>query len=308
MKWYCWHIFYYDDLNKVIKKHISEINTYVKELIEDEIRWFYIRYWQGGQHIRYRVMLEDDEQAIRVEERLRLIAKNNLSKAKVDYNKLINEQKIFSKLEGEKEVEIQLDNSVIRFEYEREYFKYGGKEGIEISETHFMNSSDFAQSILYKTDKKGEIFVVALECMLSYFLLLGIKKDEIINGLRRYSNIWIDFLGLSIDKVQKVFDKKYKNQCELFNKYTSYYIENQKSNLFEEEHDLWIKNLKETFSELEKKFGAINYKNAKVLTVISNFIHVDNNRLGVIPIEEVYISEMLVRALKIYNMGYKRIM
>lgn len=293
-KWKAWHIFYHDNLDTLLKEGIEKLLN-KPELGQVKKKWFYIKYWEGGPHIRFRAKLTTKEEEEYIEQGLNSYLKLKPSQKAIGNKKIIEQQKIISTFDDIKIDKVYPDNSVIRFEYEPEYEKYGQLEGISIAEEHFNYSSSSALETLKLYSEKGQVLMAAAEYMLSYLKLLKMDINEMIICLDSYTEIWSGFLQIEESKLNSMFNNQGNSQIEF---YLKAHLNSNETFLPENIYSEWINNLTGTFSRLQNSFGEINHRNRTVLTIVSNYVHVHNNRLGVIPIEEVYLSRLLSNSLK----------
>lgn len=116
-------------------------------------RWFFLRYWKGGTHVRVRCQFETaelppawDALTAAIGEYLR----QNPSETQISVDRLEQSQRLLAALEGEAAdaIVIYPNNTVVSMPYEPEYGKYGGPVGIALAESFFEASSDLAITTL----------------------------------------------------------------------------------------------------------------------------------------------------------------
>lgn len=144
-KWLSYHIFCHN-----LIQHDRIICILNKWAIQEEIScFFFIRYWEGGPHIRFRIKtlesLNKNYHKILSELLESELSNDDIKLTKDQYYK-------GHKLDGEKIPLEKLpwyeNNSIVSIPYVRENERYGGCELIEKAESVFYHSSQFAAAML----------------------------------------------------------------------------------------------------------------------------------------------------------------
>ena len=144
MEWNAIHFFIHDNTyhNQFLVEYLkNEIESLEKEKII--YRYFYIVYWQGGNHIRFRYKSVDERL---VEERVIDCFKNFLEIYDPHYVMLEKDYyEIYSKnKENVQDITFIPDKTVRRMVYEPETERYGGVNSLSHSESIFSLSSKYA--------------------------------------------------------------------------------------------------------------------------------------------------------------------
>ncbi|MFJ1745730.1 lantibiotic dehydratase C-terminal domain-containing protein [Streptomyces sp. NPDC088116] len=152
-KWYGLHIHRYTDQDTFLTDAVAPAVAPLYGTGEID-RAFFLRYWQGGHHIRLRFRLtghapESGERAVRdVADRLSA----HLAAFPGGYGYAPEEfraaQATMAALESEATDELRPPDSVHRVPYVPEYGKYGGEAGVDIAERFFDRSSAVALAAL----------------------------------------------------------------------------------------------------------------------------------------------------------------
>lgn len=294
--WFCWHIYYHDNLNNIITKCLPDIVNYLK--IKDiNFEWFYIRYWSGGPHIRFRVKLTHNEYIKDIEEKLFKFLRENPSVNAIEKDVIEQQQGKLSFLEDASVVSVHENNSIIKSIYEPEYEKYGDEKSIYISENHFMYSSESSMELLKKYSKKGQVMMFAIEYLIMYLKELNLDVKSMIVFLDNYSKIWADYLRVDIEKLDKIFGEKQQKQ-ENITDYIERYMKYEENIIPDSIYEKWNRNIKNTFISLKDRYGEVSYNNSEVVSIVLNYMHVHNNRLGIIPLEEIYLAKLTQSGLE----------
>ncbi len=298
MSWISFHIHHKLSFEKLLISHILPLTHYLKDerLIKS---MFYIRYWEGGPHIRYRVFKNE-----------------NISTTKLKEIILSESLYFFNQAEADEE-----DFDLFFLDYKREIKRYGGIAGVEFAEKNFQDSSE---SILNLLNKKRDIWDYGLALAFSIQLNLTIikeftedKKESVIFFKSNFKNWLIYSLKLDkinsndteeINKVLKFFNNSYDNQSDKIN-----YI--VKTIWEEKENDDWLSHWKKCCAEQKSMFHSykdkINFdllssnsldKKSEIdensfFLLLNNLTHMSNNRIGIHLRDEAFISYSIMKAL-----------
>ncbi len=91
--------------------------------------------------------------------------------------------------------------------------------------------------------------------------------------------------------------KKAVSQTHLFIDEIPRILNNEKTFTTEKIRHKWEKELGEVIDKLSNVFGDVSYENYEMVTIILNYMHVHNNRLGILPAEEIYLATILYECL-----------
>ncbi|HVF05964.1 MAG TPA: thiopeptide-type bacteriocin biosynthesis protein [Frankiaceae bacterium] len=114
--------------------------------------WFYVRYWEGGPHLRVRVRGAAPE----VDRALREWAEPRGGRVEV-------------------------------IAYEPETARYGGPDGLALSESFFRESSEVAAAVVAKTPPGGDRTGIALDLLVAFFLASTKSPLDAVRLLRSYA-------------------------------------------------------------------------------------------------------------------------
>ncbi|MGV7002171.1 thiopeptide-type bacteriocin biosynthesis protein [Priestia megaterium] len=275
-----------------------------------------MRYWDGGPHIRVRLHCHEEKEkeiSVLFETHVKEFLIKYPSNASLDINMVHKKIEQFSVLEGvRKNNEFYKENSIVQIPYIPEYERYGGEYGIKIAEHHFWKSSEQVVVLLNKITTKTERLRVSLELILSYLKATNLPIEEVKIFLENYFSIWKRYLGGNPDVIERHFLEKYKLQREkldyivmnsLFNQNYNSKILDRKwgshlSNLISSLHKGWEEDLVTINPDI---LELINL-NDKTTFFITSYIHMTNNRLGITPHEEAYLSYIIMCVIKFHSL------
>ena len=285
--WVALHAFYHNipQYDNLISDIANVLDDYRKNnKIE---KWFFIRYWEGGPHIRFRML---NPKSCDLEKNLIKRIQNYIKMHPTEKPYTREEYYKDNKFDGEP-IDISTlqwyeEGQVAKIEYQRENERYGGEEVIEISESIFMYSSYIVKNIISAT--KNDFNKKLLAAALTYILIKEFrsvyKEENTKDFLSVYKSRWVNFRynTENEDKIQEFF---YKNKNAI------------KSAISILKRNSEIKNLIETIKSLIKeKFDKV--RDIKYMEyIIASHIHMTNNRLGAAPIFEYFISDVLINII-----------
>ncbi|MDT1959067.1 thiopeptide-type bacteriocin biosynthesis protein [Carnobacterium divergens] len=284
MEWMAYHIFchnvgLHDQCIVKIKKWLEAENK--------KIDWFFIKYWEGGPHIRLRIMGHSKDKKKYLNKLYELLhdelaQESNLTKEKYyEHNKLDGEPILIDDLPWFKNGTIQ------QMPYMREIQRYGGEEWIEKAEVIFFHSSQLAGNCLVN---HPNIFLKLMMYICVY--------QNIIENLKM--------------KLESFDQKKYLLTCSNYweNQYGIEHIEyyhhlSNKLLDFEKEHEHALMELNKQMKKKAQIYIQINIENTLELTtsvnqkiarsVLFSQMHMLANRLG-IPIDyEFAVYQYLIK-------------
>ncbi|MGH3834586.1 MAG: thiopeptide-type bacteriocin biosynthesis protein [Pseudonocardiaceae bacterium] len=152
-RWVSAHLYYHDALNDLLR---CAVRPLVGELAADGLidGFFFIRYWQGGPHVRLRVLLRGRAQARPVERvieaRIGRFFARCPSQTVVRSEDYLRAAGWFSQHEFGRVVlePLQPNNSLRYVAYVPEGDRLGGPAGVAAFEPHFMDSSALALELI----------------------------------------------------------------------------------------------------------------------------------------------------------------
>ncbi|MDT7713423.1 MAG: hypothetical protein QOG46_2198 [Pseudonocardiales bacterium] len=166
-----WHA-----LHAFLAAGLEETDAYLTETVgpaaNDAVRsreasaWFFIRYWEDGHHVRLRLRDVTPERAATVEAAL---AAGLLERAAP---------------------EASSRSGVHAVPYEPELERYGGPDGVAISEELFAVSSQVALAVVARTPERPARLATALTMLLVFVDELGLPPLEAVRWLRTNVAIW----------------------------------------------------------------------------------------------------------------------
>lgn len=298
MSWISFHIFHNHSFEKILSELILPMTTYLKD--ENLISaMFFIRYWEKGSHIRYRLLPSKN---CNHEELKEIIS----AKAKLYFDNLQNSE-IKHKLEFN--------------DYIQETQRYGGEESIHIAEKHFQDSSNTSLELIKDNIdnwdySKAISFALQMHIIFAKQTINDIQKSiQLFESIYKnwlYCSVKLDLEGNTtkheIEKVVTFFENSYIQQKEIL-KYLikTLWQENQESKWIQD----WTSSCKELntlilnneevyeFEYSNNQISDLNFTNVekRKFIVFDSFIHMTNNRLGIHLRDEAFIAYLIIQGL-----------
>lgn len=336
--WISIHIFYYGDQNELLVNCLAPlVDTFRAQ------KWvqhaFFIRYWLEGPHIRLRLLPApgvDEAEIKRVaEQTLALYLKNRPALFSPDakslapiYRKMFlseyREEK-WNQLYGEGgEMPLRENNSFHYIAYEPEYDRYGGVEGVALSEWHFEQSSDLILELLREVNVRVSSILLGTSVQLFLPLFYGFFADDeaVINALDDYIKFWQNIHGegwsrpgrTQTDTYEKHYARMARDLQQRVLEIKEYMTQEHNRKLLTPIESAWKAHILElrqrvdalfaegklTFDALPQDWlpGPFDLQTAHYRRLLGSYVHMTNNRLGVSIYHEIYLAYLVKRALE----------
>ncbi|PFN36589.1 thiopeptide-type bacteriocin biosynthesis protein [Bacillus thuringiensis] len=274
--WSSYHIFCHH--KSVHEEIIHKIYRFMMEYKQK--KWFFIRYWEGGPHIRFRVKNIENESLFfqKLSSILSDLLMEESSLTKEEYyrgNKLDGEYISIEKLSW------YANNTIQKIAYEPEIERYGGHRWIGEAEMIFNKSSIMASELISEYKGLSYRLYIFLGMYLRIFNILRKKINEFDVHMysKTCSDYWENKYGIkNIGYFQDV-SRRLENS----------YVNNRVEFDYLMEKSLSISSCQIYINQLTKIIGDIsNYTGEKVgRSVLFSQMHMTANRMG-IPIEYEY--------------------
>lgn len=334
--WLAAHLYYNEPWEEFLTKAVE---PYVSSIMGAGVidQYFFVRYWDRGPHIRIRFKGESTviEQLFRpnLVEHFENYFEDRPSK-RTNPNYPVNFPEEFKWLPN---------NSVQFFNYEPEFERYGGPVGVQIAEEHFQISSDVA---LHSIKEKGfkwtydDALGAAVKLHLSFIYTMGFDLISAVSFFRMIFYNWLPrsfrfyTKGLSREEYQKLsnetidsFSRAYEMQKSALLPFHQSLWEGleAKSEFDDENINTWIsknKVIKEKLNiALENKqltprkltyqlpveiVQSISTDQELLWNFYADYIHMTNNRLGILNKDEGYLGFLIMQSLKALQTNHKK--
>ncbi len=323
--WIALHVFYAANANPVLVNCVGPLTAELREkgLLA---KWFFIRYWLEGPHIRLRLLPSAPEHAEEVrktaEERLAAYLARRPALYEEDRNDsgdLYRNMYLAEYSQDQWDAEYGADgtmpfrdnNSVHLMTYDREYSRYGGPAAMELAELHFQRSSEYVLTLLETTNVHMRTALLGQSAQLMLTLCLAFLPDEraVATFLTRYRTMWENSYQESSEDQHERFDTSYARMRDRLVQRAAQVRDGVRGTpgaAPTPRERAWIEHaveLRDAVGELSRA-GEVSFRDGvspepedALAVVLSSYVHMTNNRLGVSILDEIYLSYVLRKAL-----------
>lgn len=197
MSWSAVHVHYHQPQDNLLADGIAPAVVAARSHAS---RWFFLRYWERGPHIRLRFRYDDGngEAALQsVRAALEAYIARHPSTSSLSPERLAAVLLGLARLEGTDGTAIPIaDNTVVAWPYEPEGAKYGGPLGIDVAEELFERSSDAVIETL-RAVRAGEASRPGIAFAMMLAAARAGSRNEIDSAdfLATYCRFWSRYVG-----------------------------------------------------------------------------------------------------------------
>ncbi|PEE38308.1 hypothetical protein CN271_08075 [Bacillus cereus] len=303
-QWSSLHVFFHDF--NIIEKVLHQLvwPSLQNSIRNNEIKkYFFIRYWEGGPHLRIRYVVQEGTDS---QEFTNVLIDKWTDYLRENPSQIELEKEVFYQshsLEGKSKKEIPNlpwfpNNSVQIIPYVPEWERYGGEKGIQIAEEYFCCSSEFVREILQNQHFNANRMAVVLDIMYLIFKVFSANDSE----TKEWKCFWGNYAKGWLEWENSEYERRVRAKSQMQAKKLG-------PKLLESLELMWDQfKLNGTYRGIENKniFGMISAvdqlkKSAKFLDlthttpikIMGSYMHMHNNRLGVYPAQEAYLSLLI---------------
>jgi thiopeptide-type bacteriocin biosynthesis protein len=323
--WLSLHVHYNSDPHWLLKHGIAPA---VDALRDQNLvsQYFFIRYWEQGPHVRLRLRAAGEAQEGASREVAESMIDKYLSRRPSvfrfptpnmppSFSQLFiseyGEEALRQKYGDSGQIPFAENNRILQVPYSPEYERYGGEHGVAIAERHFEVSSDHVLRCL--SMENGHDFRVILgrgyRLMLYACLALLPDRTAQMQFLQSYENQWNGLIGSLSEIADLQFDRKYKASKPALDRNTAACIalaEGTEEGHVEERE--WLQHMRTLRCDLDDAFSGGRLRlpetahsiDQAISSLLPNYIHMTNNRLGISISDEVYMAYVMRRSLNDY--------
>jgi hypothetical protein len=271
---------------------------------------FFLRHWRNGPHIRFRLRVHDSaglEQVLAATmERIEGYIAAVPSTTVVDPSAYQAAQQLMAQWEVDDETPGHLiaNNSVRVEPYHRELGKYGGRRGAKIAEDLADASSNCVLRLLpVVRDDRGGRTSLAYVMTVSGALAAGLRPDALAPFLADYSRLWSHWAPSS---TRAAWDRNLTKNWDRLRIQTERLLcgPPPSSPILRE----WSTAVATTAAAIDESEGDVlpavtalgsdAEAQARRRYLLTNYLHTNNNRLGVLPAEEAFIAFLACRVVE----------
>jgi hypothetical protein len=330
-EWLSMHVFYASNLNPMLTECVAPLVAQLRTrgLIR---RYFFIKYWQEGPHVRLRLLptTPADRASVRelAEQAVDRFLRERPSLFQIDEDGLGNfhrDMYVFEYGEeawerdyGEAGMPIRPNNSYRYVPYQPEYDRYGGPTGVAVAEWHFEHSSDMVLRLLAATNVHVRTIMLGLAAQLSLVIGYTFRPDPGALALffSYYQEFWSE-VDNGVDRTAD-FDRTYAEMAESLRGRAATIRDavlgpdggdTHRLAVFAGDWATHCRQLRDLLVDLclrghllvRKKDSDVREPmtdpDIMLGILLSGYVHMTNNRLGVGVNDEAYLAHVLRRAV-----------
>lgn len=272
-------------------------------------RWFFIRYWEGGPHLRIRFQGLNEAEGNRLAEDIRVVISAYISNEGPGPEEYAEKLRIDGHLVGDEEPAWYPEGEVVRFDYEPEQLRYGGPDAMGPNEHLFHLSSEVAASLIRATAGAfPKRLSVAGALMLEAALACRRDDRHIARFFENYAEFWTRYPGpLAPTETSRIAQEPDPQLAATIRRALDARTAATDTSIV----GAWAAGLSDLGSELDDLYGrgllqspaGPMIRDAALLqttveSIVSSQMHMLNNRLGVSPSLEVTLSMRLAEAAR----------
>jgi thiopeptide-type bacteriocin biosynthesis protein len=320
--WLASYLFYNEPWEGFLK---DAVFPFVNNILEEELAesYFFIRYWERGPHIRLRFYGDGHNMDNVVKPRIKeyfddyFLKFASTRKDPEVMSSLPEDQQWFS------------NNSVQFIPYEPETERYGGDPAIRVAEEQFRLSSDTILSIIGESGAWNyeRAMGAAIQLHLAFAHAVGMSREETKEFFRYIFTGWLPMAyetGLPLTEEKRIemrqevlhaFEENYKKQeASLKGFHATLWEAFSEDAEFEQEWlNKWLEGMRSVKTQLHSlnntgklifPHRVVTYPNysteeekASFWSIYSSYVHMTNNRLGVLNRDEGYLAYLIQKSL-----------
>lgn len=269
-------------------------------------QWFFIRYWEGGPHMRVRIQGLDETGAAELTADFRAKIEAYRAEDPIDRETYYARHTFDG---GEIDVDALPwygDGAVELIQYDAEVFRYGGWDALKESERLFAISSKLSVALLKgAADSIEKRMSLALVLMIEAVLAKTQNPTDFALFFRTYSGFWATY-SEDTQRIAETTNETDPRHVALLSKRVTAAANGQVLDVMSK----WRLAVDDFLRKLESIHAAGRLINplssvqtvtpedreAAILNILGSHIHMTNNRLSVVPVQETLLSTKLIHA------------
>ncbi|GAA4420606.1 thiopeptide-type bacteriocin biosynthesis protein [Actinokineospora soli] len=292
--WRSLHVYRYGEQDAFLVDGVAPVIDGLREsgALAD---FFFLRYWQGGHHVRVRLLLDRAQADAAVEEATgKLAAHLAGSPVHVDFDAdefAEAAQPMMAAMEGERVQRLQPPDSILEHPYEPEYAKYGGPRGVAVAERYFGRSSAIVLDALRRTGgASSKRLGAGFSMMLRGLCAAGLSAREMADFFAHYCVVWSPYV---FDEFMAAWPDLLREREAAIGAHADALLSNRDALRGDPMHDAvrqaWTAADDDVLDAVTLAGpDAPRARRAQVLLV--SYLHTHNNRLGLIPEHESFLG------------------
>lgn len=299
--WLAAHLFYQGDIDQLLVDLVAPLK---RELIAERLAdcCFFLRYWEGGNHVRLRMLVREESARDRVKElvetRGQEYFKRNPSPDLLwsGHYKRIAEKLARSEGLNSYTTELYPNNSVVFLPYRREHDRYGYGAAIQTVERHFVESSRIVLDLLARRMTNGQRDTICFSAILLAWFCSEPDPVRLHEWREPLYSAWagrLAFLDEHTNEFADRFERCQKRLGELTRRLRAFAWGGSSAG-----GHSWVDGGGEPLSTWKESIAGLVEANV-TFGVLDICVHLFCNRLGISPPNEVYLRYLATRCVDV---------
>ncbi|MDX8572763.1 thiopeptide-type bacteriocin biosynthesis protein [Elizabethkingia sp. HX QKY] len=262
--WETYYLYYEDHADRVLKEIVHPVIEDIQYKLKKTVKFFFIRYFENGYHIRLRLLLSSKEASL--------------------FHSLL------TYYISDSDIKIILKEA----QYIPETERYGNSDTIVYAENQFYASSHFVLNQLTESVPLtvSERYSIALNTHLAFFKGMGLSSEYCLQLCDKFVESWLpipaSFDANEQEQYRKSLLAAFQRQFDLY-KDSLYSNAVNFWNLPDTSRDSFTLEFIKINREVNKKYTDSYLPAEAIDEALLSFIHMTNNRIGIINSEESYL-------------------
>lgn len=247
---------------------------------DDRARWFFIRYWEGSPHIRFRVRPSTRKRTLELRDALGSCLAHSAWALRLQTDPASTSRVWCWR------------------DYVPEVDRYGGEAGLAIAERHFEDSSRSVLALIQQSEDWTEATAVAFGSLMTMILLAGLNYSR-ESAARLLANLATNHLAMVGSATAQVWTREAATRSvQAFTErlgraadtiWGSFQVEDEWATD-------WMHSVGRTHRELARSH--LLSDESRLARLASSYVHMNLNRLGVNGFGEYFVNSELALALR----------
>ncbi|MFC4767671.1 thiopeptide-type bacteriocin biosynthesis protein [Effusibacillus consociatus] len=306
MGWHSYHVFYHDQekWDRLIVEMFHELNRKWEK--RPFPPFFFIRYWEGGPHLRWRFRDLDKEQQRDVLETVESFFVAHPSTVMVSKDEYYKQYQVLT--DKSRELDWHPNQTIAQMEYQPEVERYNGEKMMALSEVQFEFSSRYVIKLLSTNSVSlQQKYNIGMQSIAYMVKSLGLNCQQEIDFLRSYCLSTLQtYQPQSVEAALYQFEEILVKNSAVMQEVVRYYWSEQADNSFYRQYQAFAGEVAEAVER-----GEFVPNGVKIPSIVEwddkatalgqlywSWIHMHCNRWGISPIMEAQITFLLSRSLK----------
>lgn len=274
-------------------------------------RWFFIRYWEGGPHVRLRLQDLSAGDARTVRDALRTAARDWASEHPPTREEYYGSHAFDGKPVDVASLPWYGEGAVVEIAYEPEVQRYGGTLALPINERLFQLSSTISIAVIRSTHAEpARRLSFALALMIGTLLAHDASPESLSSFFEKYAGFWAGYSAQTRQVQATELPRSDDFAASILREIDAQSARLASGAPSRDATALWSVGVKDAAAEWERVYragrlvspltGAVARDDtafeAAVRNMLSSQVHMMNNRLGIVPAQEVFLSRTLTTA------------